>query len=221
MPWPLFSFIIVSTVHLFAHLMGIGIIHMLTKPLLMFTLILYFYWTAPATPLNKFIGGALFFSLVGDSLLMFQKAHPSFFLGGLIAFFIAHLLYIFININAIDSPDKKLRFNWADIPFILYGLLVFSVIKDGLGAMYFPALAYTVIITIMGITARKRFQKTDDTSFWLVIAGALLFMVSDSILAVNKFLNPLPAADFLIMLSYITAQFLIIQGLIVFVKRLT
>ena len=218
--WWLAPFIIVSTIHLFGILAGIQIMHMASKPLLMFSLVLYFQRTAPKTPLNIFVAGALFFSLVGDGLLIFQEAHSSIFLGGLISFFIAHLLYIFVNINAINSADRKLRFHWADIPFVLYGLLIFSVIKDGLGDMYFPALAYTVVITIMGITARKRFQKTDETSFWLVMIGAIFFMISDSMLAINKFLNPLPAADFLIMLSYIIAQFLIIQGMVTFIKKI-
>ncbi|MFM8740122.1 MAG: lysoplasmalogenase family protein, partial [Cytophagales bacterium] len=56
--------------------------------------------------------------------------------------------------------------------------------------------------------------QTSDKSFFLVMLGALLFMVSDSLLAVNKFLNPFEFSGIAIMATYCAAQYLIVEGLL-------
>ena len=183
-------------------------------------LALYFYQSVPKTPLNRFVMGALLFSFLGDTLLIFADNHKVFFILGLTTFLMAHLIYIVININTMESTGKGFKLQWQDVPFFLFGLVIFSVVKKDLGDMYFPALAYTVIICIMTLTARKRWKRTDTKSFWLVMIGALLFLTSDSFLAFNKFMDPIAGADFIIMTTYLIAQFLLIEGLIVFINRL-
>jgi uncharacterized membrane protein YhhN len=66
----------------------------------------------------------------------------------------------------------------------------------------------------MMINALLRYGKTSSQSFWLVFFGATLFFISDSILAVNKFLQTIDHAGALIMFTYCAAQFLIVHGLI-------
>lgn len=70
----------------------------------------------------------------------------------------------------------------------------------------------------MGITASKRWGKTDKTSFWYIMMGAFFFIISDSLLAINQFTNLFSLAGFFIMLTYILAQFMIVKGIVVFVK---
>lgn len=191
-----------------------------TKPLLMVGLMIYFNNEVPKTVLSKFVNAALFLSLLGDVFLIFSKAQPIFFLLGLASFLLAHLIYIFLNLNLVDTEDRKLKFRWHDLLFGFYGLVIFQQIKPGLGDMMIPALLYTIVICIMGITASKRWGKTDKASFWWIMIGAFFFIISDSILAINQFGTPFPQAGFLIMLTYIIAQFMIVRGIVEFIKGL-
>lgn len=192
-----------------------------TKPLLMVGLMIYFNNEVPKTVLSKFVNAALFLSLLGDVFLIFSDAQPIFFLLGLASFLLAHLVYIFLNLNLVDTEDRKLKFRWHDLLFGIYGLVIFQQIKPGLGDMMIPALLYTIVICIMGITASKRWGKTDKTSFWWIMIGAFFFIISDSILAINQFGTPFPQAGFLIMLTYIIAQFMIVKGIVGFIKGLS
>lgn len=205
---------------LIACILGQEDLRFASKPLLMPALAFYFYQSVPKTPLNRFVLGALLFSFLGDTLLIFASYDKIFFILGLITFLLAHLIYIVINMNTMEQAGKGFKLQWQDVPFFLFGLIIFSVVKKDLGDMYFPALGYTVIICIMTLTARKRWKRTDMKSFWLVMIGALLFLTSDSFLAVNKFMEPIPQSDLIIMSTYLVAQFLLIEGLIVFIKRL-
>jgi uncharacterized membrane protein YhhN len=67
----------------------------------------------------------------------------------------------------------------------------------------------------MAIAAVMRKGRTVDKSFIMVYSGALLFIMSDAMIAINKFLNPLVQARLLIMSTYIAAQLLIVKGILV------
>ena len=216
----LIPYLLVATLNLVACGIGDDTLRMITKPLLMPALALYFLMSVPQTVLSRYVLAALAFSFLGDTLLMFTGSNAQFFTVGLAAFLLAHLVYIIINISAVNSPGSGFKVQWQDLPFLAYGFVIFGFLKDDLGKMYFPALAYAVVICIMGLTARKRWKRTDNESFWYVMSGAGTFMVSDTLLAFNKFSNPIAQADFLIMGTYIIAQFLIIRGLIIFVQKI-
>ncbi len=78
-----------------------------------------------------------------------------------------------------------------------------SLLLNGLGSVYF----YLTAITLMGIFAALRAAKNKFT-----IYGALSFIVSDSIIAVNRFMVPVPAVDYIVMVTYYLALFLIVYG---------
>lgn len=86
--------------------------------------------------------------------------------------------------------------------------------EPGLGEMKIPVMVYASVIVVMTITALLRYGYTSIQSFSLVFGGAIMFMISDSLLAVNKFLNPFAYAGFWIMATYCLAQFLIVKGII-------
>ena len=182
-------------------------------------LIFHVYQASPEYLLKKFLLAALAMSFLGDVFLMFDGSGSSFLLG-LGSFLIAHLFYAFIFFNATEHLERKFKLQWQDFLFVIYGLVIFTTIKDGLGSMYIPALVYTVVICLMGVTARKRWKKVNGESFWLVMIGAALFMVSDSLLAINKFYKAFDTADFLVMLTYLAAQLLIARGLIIFLQKI-
>lgn len=213
-------FLILSILELSGRLLHLQEITWITKPLLIPALMLYFINSTPKTPLNSYILAALFFSFLGDTLLMLVPRSEYFFMAGLASFLLAHLIYIIVNMSAITEGERGFKPQWQDLIFVIYGLAIFSLINNDLGSMYIPVVIYTVVICLMAITARKRWKKTDDQSFKLVMAGAILFVISDSILAIDKFYKPFEASGFLIMLSYLAAQFLLVQGFIVFIQKI-
>ncbi len=213
-------FTVVSLLHLSGELLENPATTMITKPLIMASLIIYYRNSTTRTPLDKFVVPALVFSLIGDSLLLFQKDNSLFFLGGLGVFLLAHLVYSFLNFNLVNDDQRKIKLYWQDLPIIALGFIVFLLIKEGVGNLQIPVLCYIVVISIMGISARQRWKRADRQSFWLIMSGALSFMLSDSLLAINKFTQPIDNSGFWIMLTYILAQFLIVRGLIVFIQKI-
>ncbi|MFT6971849.1 MAG: putative membrane protein YhhN [Roseivirga sp.] len=213
-------FFAISASHLVSIALELTLLSQITKPMLMIALLVYFNQSVPKTGLSKFVNAALILSAIGDTLLLFNDENPLFFMLGLGSFLFAHLVYIFLNLNLIDSEDRKLTFHWSDILFAGYGLFVFRFVRPNLDEMLIPTLIYTVVICMMGITAAKRFGKTSKESFLYLLGGAIIFIISDSLLAINKFYSNFEQADLLIMLTYITGQFLIVKGIILFVENL-
>jgi uncharacterized membrane protein YhhN len=151
-------------------------------------------------------------------LLMFADRDEAFFMMGLLAFLIGHILYIFTyRQHQSGDPEKgllstqKIRYSF---PVILAGTGLIVILFPTLRGLKLPVLVYSVAIMIMVITALFRYGRTNTDSFWLVFGGSVLFMISDSILALNKFYSPIPLAGFLIMLTYSAAQYLIVKGII-------
>ncbi|MEJ0033073.1 MAG: lysoplasmalogenase [Bacteroidota bacterium] len=105
---------------------------------------------------------------------------------------------------------QKVRFS---LPVVLAGTGLVVILFPVLGGLKFPVIVYATAIIVMVMSAIFRFGRTNTRSYWLVLTGAVLFMVSDSILAINKFLGAIEMGGMLIMLTYITAQFLIVEGL--------
>ncbi|MGB3075658.1 MAG: lysoplasmalogenase [Chitinophagales bacterium] len=212
------AFFILAGIHLVAILCGESMnqLAMVTKPLLLLMLIIIFYLqstTAPVT-FRNFVLAALSLSWLGDVLLLFQEQHSDFFLAGLISFLAAHICYILaFNKTSVRHSQTILRQKpWLIVSFIGYGAFFFFLIRNGLGNMLVPVMVYMAVILWMGIAALNRFRRVEYNSFVLVFAGALCFMTSDSLLAINKFATPFPMAGFLIMLTYIAAQYLISKG---------
>ena len=160
---------------------------------------------------------AIFFSWVGDTALMFESTNSNFFIIGLVGFLISHLFYILAyrqhqHQGTEDALQgiKKIRFAF---PIVLAGTGLVVILYPVLGALKVPVMVYALVLVVMVLNGLFRYGRTGNKSFWLVFGGAILFMLSDSILAINKFLEPVQQAGILIMSTYITAQFLLIEGL--------
>jgi uncharacterized membrane protein YhhN len=100
-------------------------------------------------------------------------------------------------------------------PIILSGTGLVFVLYPVLGELKIPVMVYAIVLVVMTLNALLRLGKTTSPSFWMVFVGALLFMASDSLLAINKFLDPLPFGNIWVMTTYMSAQYLIVKGLIV------
>lgn len=210
----LILFLIVSTAELLAVASNWPIVHATAKPFIMLSLIGY-YFAFASQPSPAFIT-ALFFCWAGDVLLLFQVEAELFFIFGLVAFLIGHALYIiaYQQLRWSDRkhelmPTQKMRFLF---PIILAGTGLIVVLFPTLGGLKIPVLVYALVLMLMVMTALFRYGGTSTTSFWMIFTGAALFMVSDSLLAINKFYAPIPHGGFFVMLTYCIAQYLIVEG---------
>jgi len=96
---------------------------------------------------------------------------------------------------------------------LVYAIGLFYFLKDGLGDLFIPVIIYMLVILMMVTTAFLREGSVTKNSYILVFLGAAFFITSDSLLALNKFYNPLPLSGIWIMTTYAIAQFLIVLGL--------
>jgi uncharacterized membrane protein YhhN len=159
---------------------------------------------------------ALSFSMAGDVLLM-NDENESFFLFGLGAFLLAHIFYMstFILTPRLPLEIPFLKRNpWSVFLTAGYIGLLFRELKDDAGHMAGPVLFYAITIGLMLLMALNREKHVSPKSFQLVLIGALLFVISDSLLAWNRFLHPIPNSPIWILGTYAWAQFLIVRGLI-------
>ena len=184
------------------------------KPLLLLSLGLYYYQAAPRpAPL---VLAALALSWLGDGLLLFQGRQELFFIGGLVSFLAAHACYVgAYRQHQWPGPGRALGWRMGvGLPVVVAGVALLAALAPGLGPLRLPVLVYAAVLVLMVLTATYRAGRTTAGSFALVSAGAALFMGSDSLLALDKFLEPLPDAGFWIILLYCAAQLSIVLGLL-------
>ena len=187
--------------------------HYIAKPAIVISLIFLFIKTSEGVSksIKRITLLALVFSLLGDILLMFVEQSPHFFTIGLVAFLTAHIMYILAFLKHRNKQKPIIGF----IVFLLiYASGLFYLLKDGLGAMLIPVIVYMIVILSMATSAFLRKGMVNNLSYNLVFTGAIFFMISDSILALNKFYEPLPFSNISIMLTYALAQFLIVIGIL-------
>ena len=152
---------------------------------------------------DKYLMTAAFlFCAVGDILLDLSRA--DYFVIALVSFLIAHILYSVVFFKDFKFQKKRLVIVGA---LIIYVTLIFYLSK--LGALLIPVLIYIIVITIMGI-----FATFSDRPVNGVLLGALLFVLSDSLIAVNKFIHPLPYSAIINMSIYYWAQYKIGMGIL-------
>ncbi|ACY14003.1 lysoplasmalogenase [Haliangium ochraceum] len=149
----------------------------------------------------------LLFCSAGDLALTQARAYPRAFLAGLLLFLIGHLLYT-------THFWRDMRFSAPRMvpALLLVGFFfVFTVwLSPGMARMGFPAFAYVLAISAMTLSALFRHARGWHT----VLVGALLFVISDSLIAISVFREPLPEPlrDLLILGTYYPAQLLITAG---------
>jgi uncharacterized membrane protein YhhN len=157
----------------------------------------------PLYTLGITLGLAL--SLVGDVSLMFRTSR--WFMIGLVFFLLAQITYsiVFTVPNGFHLQDLVT----AAILLVL-AAIVFLYLKPGLGKMQGPVIPYILAISFMVNRAVSTFLGTffTTTQAWLIALGAILFFLSDLLLAVNRFRHPF-RLERLGLYLYYTGQLLI------------
>lgn len=161
---------------------------------------------------------AFVFSWGGDVLLMFTQKAPYFFILGLSSFLVAQIFYIFLFLRTINLSGKKpflKKKPYFLIAYIAYGLIVYTVLYNQLDfVLRIGIFVYMLALLSMSAMALNRYGNGHPVSFRYVFIGSIFFVLSDTMIAVNKFLVAIPYEGILIMTTYISAQYLIMRGLL-------
>jgi uncharacterized membrane protein YhhN len=157
----------------------------------------------------------MFFSLLGDILLIFDEK-PGFFMFGLLCFLASHLFYILAFSQAafhVREIPLLRRMPLLAIPYLALGWWVFYTLRNDLNDLKIPVFIYILVLLGMALAALNRYNRVGKYSFTLVFCGSLLFLLSDALLAMDKFHAPIPLAGEWIMVAYMGAQWLFARGL--------
>jgi uncharacterized membrane protein YhhN len=158
---------------------------------------------------------ALACCLVGDVLLMLRR---DLFVPGLVAFLVGHVLFI-VGLLQPPSPAGTPPFAFsttglvvASLVAVVYGavpatLIFRALARDGGGALVAPVAVYLVAILTMAVLAA-------NVGVPAAATGAALFVVSDTVLALGRFVRPLPHGDVVVHITYHLAQMLLVLSLV-------
>ena len=191
--------------------LGKDIYRYATKPLLVVILAVYVLYTDVKIPrsFRLFLLLALVFSSLGDDLLLFENL----FLPGLGSFLMAHIMYIIFFL--------KIRYSNLPVPYCKYPLIFLNAavvilfilfLAPYLGSLTVPVIVYALALSITVQSVLHAFHFRRQPAGWYCIVGAVLFLISDSLIAIGKFYHPLPGGDILVMLTYGFAQWGLVYG---------
>ena len=204
-PW----FSIIFLLVIVAELVGISgnpQIRLASKGMIMGTLLTIYIMSAKRQD-QLFLTGMIF-ALLGDAFLLFTT--DTFFMIGLGCFLIMQICYaaVFWKKRRIPrSKDKLVSVVLAALP-----LIFLSMVWSHLGGLKVGVVLYSIAITIMLVTAFLRHGML--SGYGMVLIGSILFVISDLSLAVERFVTQAPALPYIVILTYIAAQYLITMGLL-------
>jgi uncharacterized membrane protein YhhN len=120
---------------------------------------------------------------------------------GLLAFLAAHILYILAF-----SQGIRIHSFLAAGPILILGIAIYALIFRSIKSLRLPVLIYMLVVSLLAWLAVNRYLTFADQASLLVMVGGLLFFISDSVLAVNRFHKKFWLAEILILSTYFAAQ---------------
>lgn len=175
-------------------------LYMIAKPLTMLFIIALplLEGREEYSPYAYLIITGLIFSLLGDLFLLFPD---KYFNNGLYSFLVAHILYVFAFNQNVDE------YCFGIVPvIIIFILVVVKYLAPKLGAMKYPVILYILVISVM-LYSGLNFDRQLGSITYISI-GAILFTISDTVLAFNKFYKKFSFAEPIILSTYFVAQLL-------------
>lgn len=196
-------FFVVAVSDIIGIIANITWLQIVSKPLIILTLIVLYYFSAKQR--NNWYILALFFSFLGDVFLLDKNGY---FLLGIGSFLITQILFI----KLITSQLKKAG-NYQIIisllPFAIFFTVLIITIKENLNEFLIPVIIYGITISFFGMVAMLYYLINKTKISLLLLLGAILFIASDSMIALNKFHESKSLYPVAIMITYILAQYLI------------
>lgn len=208
------AFLFLALLHLYAVYANLPNLRFFSKPLICISLIFILYKeTGLKKNIEKLVAVGLFFGCLGDIFLMLNE---NMFVAGLASFLIGHILYVIAFSKQTSAKALSKHKSYILIAGILasFCYYLYSILQPSLGPLKIPVILYIIVIAAMTFFAYTRRYQTNTLSFIICLIGALLFIFSDSILALNKFVAYLANSGLYIMSSYILAQYFITLGII-------
>lgn len=188
--------------------LGLIELHFIFKPLAMLLAIVFVAARAnhsgARTRFDALLMAALAASLAGDVFLMLPG---DFFISGLASFLVGHLFYLALFHQGVPwFPSRR-----ALLGTLGLGAAMYAWVWNGLGepALQLAVAAYVSVIALMAAQAIGRATLQRDVATSAVALGACVFMLSDALIAINRFVTPLPLASLWVLSSYYLAQILI------------
>ncbi len=204
----LFLFACIAVLHLVFTVAGLKTCSHITKVLLIPFLMAWAFRVCP----NALLLWALFFGWFGDVLLI-KKDQTLFLRLGLFSFLVGHIVYIFLFLSRTAVFPGVVPILLIFSFYAGFGLGMFGFIRKGLGPLVIPVGGYIFTISLMSASALS-FSLSDGGMAWWSFAGSLLFLLSDSLLAIRLFRCPFSYDSFFVMTTYIPAQFLLVLGIL-------
>lgn len=158
--------------------------------------------TAVSGLTGRLLFAALLFCAAGDVALALEG--EQFFVIGLVFFLVAQVFLIATFARSLKMRKSRLP---IVIALVAYAAVIAVLLRPYLGEFMIPVFFYIVVITGMGVFAALRAQEGK-----LVLYGAISFIVSDSLIAIDRFAVTLPAAGYFVMTTYYLALFMIAYG---------
>jgi uncharacterized membrane protein YhhN len=177
-----------------------------TAAILILSILPVTYMGTPNAPVGGLLllAAALALSALGD-LFLALKDEGRFFVPGLVSFLAAHVVYLLAFLPHAGIPSGIALGTFA-VALVAAGLLL-AKIAPNLGRLRLPVFAYFAVIMTM-VAAALSIREAP----WILGAGAIVFALSDSLIAVRKFAAPFPFVNEAVWITYIAAQFMIVAG---------
>lgn len=152
-------------------------------------------WVRPRSERWLLVGLAC--SAAGDFVMELGRDAP-YFLAGMAAFGLAHVSYT----AAFVARSRAWRLATL-LPFVVWGAILMLRLWPGLGGLRVPVAAYAALLLVM---MWRAVAASLATASWSTAAGAIAFGISDSLIAFDRFVGPVPAARWLVMTTYWAGQ---------------
>ena len=198
MPWLILAALGAAT-YLYGLSIDATLLCLVSKPVPVLAL-LGWLQNAPPAPYRRWISIGLMFSVLGDILLAWPE---DLFVFGLSAFLVAHLAYL----KAYLVDCRRLALLPLAVALIAGVSLLGVMASSGLGELLIPVCVYALAISAMLWRALARLgTQVPKKSAMLAAAGALIFVVSDSLIGIDRFVIKFSSAPYLIILFYWVGQ---------------
>ena len=144
----------------------------------------------------------LLFSLFGDVFLMLPRDR---FLAGLASFLVALVCYLVAFVNVAGYPSS-----WPlGLILLGYGTYLLKRLWPHLGSYRIPVIIYALVLLLMSAGAFQQLWLDTAPRTWFAFIGAVLFVISDSLLALDRFEARASRRHTFVLASYFAAQWLI------------
>ncbi|MFT0631170.1 lysoplasmalogenase [Pseudomonas sihuiensis] len=189
-----------AAVFLYGRITGDAQLSLLTKGIPVIALLLWLR-QAPSGTYRHWIALGLVFSLAGDILLDWPG---DLFVFGLGAFLLGHLAYL----RAYCSDSRQPALPALLLALIAGGAMFAILASSGLGELLIPVACYATAISLMlwRALARLGHPQLQPRSTWMAAGGAALFVLSDSLIGIDRFVASFDAAPYAIILTYWLGQ---------------